>query len=56
MSRIVHEKQSALVAKNAHPEAYPPTLNALAQLSEQFDSIFLLFRPLMPVLWNYPAI
>ncbi len=38
-----------------HPESYPPTLNALRELSPLFARIAILFRPHMPSHWAYPA-
>src|SRR5580704_3765242 len=37
-----------------HPEAYPPTLNALGELSKIYDKIFLIYRANLPDLWKYP--
>jgi hypothetical protein len=38
-----------------HPEGYPPTLNAVTQLSNLFDSIKIVHRPLLKGDWCYPA-
>lgn len=38
-----------------HPEAYPPTLNAIEQLSKAYDNIYLLYRPNLENKWQYPA-
>ncbi|RMF23609.1 MAG: glycosyltransferase, partial [Bacteroidetes bacterium] len=45
---------TALVAIYGHPENYPPTLNALTQLAELYERVFVLFRPTNPVEWPYP--
>jgi len=37
-----------------HPEFYPPTLNALRELSKNADEIFLLGRNVRPTEWKYP--
>ncbi len=38
-----------------HPEAYPPTLNAITQLSSVYDDIYILCQPNLPDQWQYPA-
>lgn len=38
-----------------HPEAYPPTLNAIGELSECFDSVTVIHRPHLKGSWQYPA-
>jgi glycosyltransferase involved in cell wall biosynthesis len=42
-----------VVAIYGHPEAYPPTLNALTELSKIFENITVIFRPLFPLDWAY---
>lgn len=37
-----------------HPEAYPPTLNAISELSKSFDSISIIHRPHIKGSWEYP--
>jgi len=37
-----------------HPEAYPPTLNAINELSRNFDSISVIHRPHLKGNWVYP--
>lgn len=37
-----------------HPEAYPPTLNAMEELSGVFDSITIIHRPHLQGSWRYP--
>ncbi|MFQ5446055.1 MAG: glycosyltransferase [Saprospiraceae bacterium] len=44
-----------VVGLYGHPEAYPPTLNALNELSGLFDEVDVLFRPHCAVEWDYPA-
>jgi glycosyltransferase involved in cell wall biosynthesis len=46
---------SALVAIYAHPEAYPPTLNALGVMADELDEISVLHRPIMESNWPYPS-
>lgn len=38
-----------------HPEAYPPTLNAIGQLSTVFDQIEIVHRPHLQGSWTYPG-
>jgi len=38
-----------------HPEAYPPTLNAIERLSGVYDNIYVLYRPNLNNLWQYPS-
>lgn len=38
-----------------HPEAFPPTLNAISELSECFDHITVIHRPHLHNSWKYPA-
>jgi hypothetical protein len=38
-----------------HPEAYPPTLNAITELSDVFDNIDLVYRPNIIGNWEYPS-
>src|SRR4051812_35363574 len=38
-----------------HPEAYPPTLNAVGELSKCFSHISIVHRPHLKSAWNYPA-
>lgn len=37
-----------------HPEAYPPTLNAIGRLSALFEKIHIVFRPHLRGTWKYP--
>lgn len=37
-----------------HPEAYPPTLNAIRELSKSFDNISIIHRPHIKGTWEYP--
>ncbi len=46
--------KSLVVCIYSHPEAYPPTLNAINELSEVFDSISVVHRPLLQSKWDYP--
>ncbi|HEY0678979.1 MAG TPA: glycosyltransferase [Chitinophagaceae bacterium] len=38
-----------------HPEAYPPTLNAVQMLSESFSEITIVHRPHLNDKWQYPS-
>jgi hypothetical protein len=38
-----------------HPEAYPPTLNAINELSSVFDAIDIVYRPNLIGDWQYPG-
>jgi hypothetical protein len=38
-----------------HPEAYPPTLNAVSELSDCFDHISIVHQPHLKGTWKYPA-
>ena len=50
------EKQNNIVIGiYFHPEAYPPTLNAIGELSECFDGITVIHRPHLKGTWKYPA-
>lgn len=46
-------KNNIICAIYFHPEAYPPTLNALAILGKTAD-IDVLFRPHLNTMWTYP--
>jgi glycosyltransferase involved in cell wall biosynthesis len=37
-----------------HPEAYPPTLNAITELSRIYDRLYLIYRPNLQDQWQYP--
>jgi glycosyltransferase involved in cell wall biosynthesis len=43
-----------VVAIYYHPEAYPPTLNAINELSNVFDAIDIIYRPNLIGDWKYP--
>lgn len=47
-------KNSIIVAVYSHPEFYPPTLNAIQELSKQFDTVFVLSRNVLDSEWDYP--
>ena len=44
-----------VVAIYYHPEAYPPTLNAIEELSASFDTIEIVYRPNIKGSWIYPG-
>jgi glycosyltransferase involved in cell wall biosynthesis len=43
-----------LISIYNHPEAYPPTLNAIAILAQEYDAITVLCNNFMQSQWNYP--
>ncbi len=48
------DKRTVIVAIYGHPEAYPPTLNCIAELTKLFDRIFLIGRNVLIPTWSYP--
>ena len=46
--------KNLVVGIYAHPEAYPPTLNALNELSDCFAEIGVVGRPSLKSSWKYP--
>jgi hypothetical protein len=44
-----------VIAIYFHPEAYPPTLNAVGELSDCFDDVTIIHRPHLKGNWCYPA-
>src|SRR5271156_6043775 len=48
-------KNNLVIAIYYHPEAYPPTLNAVDELSTSFDAIEIVYRPNIKGTWIYPA-
>lgn len=44
-----------VIAIYFHPEAYPPTLNAIGELSDCFDQVTVVHRPHLKGNWNYPS-
>jgi hypothetical protein len=48
-------KNNLVAAIYYHPEAYPPTLNAIDELSESFDTIEIIYRPNIKGSWIYPG-
>src|SRR2546423_15698209 len=51
---IINKKSNLVIGIYYHPEAFPPTLNAVSELSECFQNIFLVFRPHLNGTWRYP--
>jgi hypothetical protein len=51
----IQSKNNLVVAIYYHPEAYPPTLNAVEELSASFDTIEIVYRPNIKGTWIYPA-
>lgn len=46
--------KNLVIAIYGHPESYPPTLNAIMQLSPKFSSIYVLYRPFFKQEWDFP--
>lgn len=44
-----------LVSIYSHPEIYPPTLNAISELSDIFSTIYLVYRNNLQGNWLYPT-
>lgn len=44
-----------LVSIYAHPEGYPPTLNAIDILAEKYDTVIVVGRKILPTKWGYAA-
>lgn len=47
------DKNTIICVSYIHPEYYPPTLNAIGELSKIFDSVFVLFRAHKLNEWDY---
>jgi hypothetical protein len=47
-------KKHLVIAIYNHPEAYPPTLNAINELAKVYDEIHVLYRPNLNDYWPYP--
>lgn len=48
------QKENLLIGIYYHPEAFPPTLNAIQELSDCFDTIDVICRPHIKGTWQYP--
>jgi len=49
------KKKNLVVAIYNHPETYPPTLNAIEYLSEEYDKIYIVYRNINYInKWEYP--
>jgi glycosyltransferase involved in cell wall biosynthesis len=48
------KEKNIVTAIYFHPEAYPPTLNALTELSKCVNHISVLHRPHLQAVWQYP--
>lgn len=51
---MINKKSNLVSAIYSHPESYPPTLNAISELADMFDTIKLLYIPHYIGNWNYP--
>jgi len=49
------KNNNLVVAIYYHPEVFPPTLNAIGELSMIFDNIEVIYRPNATGDWSYPA-
>lgn len=49
------KKKCILITIYAHPENYPPTLNAINALSEHFEKIVIVHRAHQKNAWRYPS-
>jgi glycosyltransferase involved in cell wall biosynthesis len=49
------DRSKLVVALYYHPEVFPPTLNAVSELSKCFGEITLVFRPHIRGTWQYPS-
>lgn len=49
------KNKNLLIAIYNHPEGYPPTLNALGELDSLFNTVEVIYRPLLPTEWHYKA-
>jgi hypothetical protein len=50
---ILKDEKNILVLIFGHPEYYPPTLNAIDELSNAFNKITILYRPFLNNKWKY---
>jgi hypothetical protein len=50
----MNSKQNLVIGIYFHPEAYPPTLNAIGELSSCFQHIAVVHRPHLQGKWQYP--
>ena len=48
-------KNNIVLVTYAHPDYYPPTLNAIETLSGLYDKVYLVHRNLKGLGWEYPA-
>lgn len=49
------QPDNLLIGIYFHPEAYPPTLNAIGELRDCFDHITVIHRPHLESKWQYPV-
>jgi hypothetical protein len=52
---VIQKRGNLVIAIYSHPEFYPPTLNAVQELSKQFDKIYILSRNVFKSGWDYPS-
>lgn len=48
-------KKTLVIGIYGHPEYYPPTLNAIEQLSTIYDTIIIVHRNFLVPSWSYPS-
>jgi glycosyltransferase involved in cell wall biosynthesis len=46
---------TVLIAIYAHPEAYPPTLNAIMECARRAERVVVICRQTLPTNWEFPA-
>lgn len=51
---MVKNKSTIIIGVYSHPEALPPTLNAITELSKIFTHIYVVYRPFLKTEWEYP--
>jgi glycosyltransferase involved in cell wall biosynthesis len=47
--------KSIVIGIYSHPEAYPPTLNAINHLASRYKKVVVVCRNTLPTHWKYPA-
>lgn len=52
---MIKKSDNLIIGIYFHPEAYPPTLNAIGELSDCFNHVTIVHRPHLKGSWNYPS-
>lgn len=50
-----YRENNIVIGVFSHPEFYPPTLNAIQELSKIFDNVYVLSRNVLVSEWDYPS-